>query len=251
MFSCWVRSESALVSTRNLLFVSIFCFTITASAQQRHLVLTNVDSATIWFDRIVTSQSAAIVNGPEYHISFKGLKTHPFYKSAEAQKSSATYENDIYENLDLLYDTYADILVLKTSASTGTFFVKLDKELVQTFELHHHHFKKFRGGPSSKEGAYYDVLFEEKHFAVLVRRIKLEQIEGRERDYVEEDVHYILNNGKWIRLTGKSSFSKTIQKDQRKALTAFIKSNGINLRRRRDEDLAKLGAFCYSLKEWK
>jgi hypothetical protein len=252
MSSYRARLENLFASTRFLLFVSIVCWTVTASARQtQHPIFALEDSVNVWFDKIVSPENAPLVNGEEYHISFKGLTTHPFYRNAESNRASVRYNNDMYENINLLYDTYADILVLKTSTSTGTFFVELDKDLVQSFTIHNHHFKKIYGGPATKGNAYYDVLFEEKQFAVLVRRIKLGRTEGVKRDYFEDDVHFILDNGRWTRITGKRSFSKKLKKDQRKALTGFIKSNGINVRKRKDEDFKKLGAFCYSLKELK
>jgi hypothetical protein len=98
-------------------------------------------------------------------------------------------------------------------------------------------------------GPYFDVLFEENQFAVVVKRRKFERFDGRTRYYEEDNVQYILNNGKWTRITGKGSFSKQLKKELRKELSTFINSNNINVRK--DEDLRKLGAFCYSLKERK
>lgn len=249
---CRVLSESTAIATRFVLSIVLVCSGFPVSAQQnQYPVLSNVDSAEVWFDQIVGPENAAIVNGPEYHIPFKGLRTHPFYQSPESDRSFIRYDNDLYRNIDLLYDSYGDNLVYKSVTSNNVLFIKLDNKLVQSFDLHGHHFKKFSEGMSAGIGAYFDVLFEEKKFAVVVKRRKLERIDGQTSDYIEDDVHYILNNGKWIRITGNGSFSKTLTKDKRKELTAYISSNQINVRKRRDEELRKVGAFCYSLKERK
>lgn len=246
------RSDNSFVAIQCLLSVVFVSFTIDAFTQQtRYRILTDADSAEVWFDQIVSPKNAAIVNGPEYHIAFKGLKTHPFYQSPESERSFARYDNDVYENVDLLYDTYGDILVLKCLTPNGAFFIKLDEKLVQRFDLHGHHFKKFDEGINAGIGAYFDVLFEQKQFAVVAKRVKLQRIEGRTRDYFVDDVYYILNNGTWIRITGNGSFYRILKKDQRKELTIFMKSNHINVRKRNDEDLRKVGAFCYSLNEKK
>lgn len=249
MSSCRVVSDHTFLIKR-FLSIAFVCTTLAVSAQQgEYPLLTRTDSAEVWYDQLVSPNHAAIINGPEYQLPFKALKTHPFYQSAESDRSFVEYDNDLYQHVDLLYDSYADILVLKCTSSNGVFLVKLDYNLVQYFNLHGHHFKKYNEGVKAGLGSYFDVLFEKDQFAVLVKRRKLERIEGSTSDYTVDDVYYLLNEGKWIRITGNSSFGQPFNKSQRKELAAFMKSNHINVRKRVDEDLKKLGAFCYSLKE--
>src|SRR6478736_3630250 len=136
-----VRSKTIFVPARYLLAIVLTWFITETSAQQNNYpALATADSAEVWFDQIVNPNSAAIINGSEYHLPFKGYRTHAFYMSAESQRSCVWYDDDLYKNLDLLYDTYGDILMLKWPTSRGTFFIKLDKNLVQGFDLHQHHF---------------------------------------------------------------------------------------------------------------
>jgi hypothetical protein len=250
MSSCRDLSDRAVVFSRLILSVVFVCLGIVTVAQQnRYPTLATADSAEVWFDKIVSQENGALVNGPAYHIPFKGFKSHPFYQSPESDRSFVRYDNDLYRNIDLLYDAYSDVLVYKCVTINNVFFIKLNNKLVDSFDLYHHHFKKYDEGIRTGIGSYFEVLFEKNQFAVLVKRRKVERIEGSRIDYVEDDVQFILSNGVWIRITGKSSFNKTLQKDQKKELAAFIKSNRINVRKRKDEDLRKLGAFCYSLKE--
>jgi len=252
MSPCRVRSSNPFTITRFVPSIILICVVRIASAQQSHYpILSNADSAEVWFDRIVSPEHAALVNGPAYSISFRGFKTHPFYQSPESDRSFVRYDNDLYRNVDLLYDSYGDILVLKCITASNVYFIKLDQKMVQRFDLHGHHFKKYDEGISAGIGAYFDILFEGTQFDVVVKRRKVERLDGSRSDYQEDDVYYIVNNGEWIRITGKGSFSKTLKKDQRKELSAFININNINVRKRKDEDLRKLGAFCYSLKERK
>jgi hypothetical protein len=252
MASSGVRSDHIPVTIRFLLSVLLACYTISTSAQQSlHPIFTHVDSAEVWFNKIVGPENVAIINGPVYHISFKGFKTHPFYQSAESDRTLLRYDNDLYTNIDLQYDTYKDILVLKRVTPTGVFLIELNSHLVQHFDLHGHHFKKYDEGIRAGIGPYFDVLFEENEFAVVAKRHKSERVNETTTDYLEDDVYYILSRGDWIKITSKSSFTKLLNKDQGKEMTAFIKSNRINVRKRKDEDLRKLGAFCYSLKERK
>ncbi|HEU5289376.1 MAG TPA: hypothetical protein VFU05_01960, partial [Cyclobacteriaceae bacterium] len=205
----------------------------------------------IWFDQIASPVNAAIVNGPEYRIPVMGTQSHPFFRSQESDRTYIHYDNDLYRNVDLLYDAFGDVLVYKFISPDKVLFIKLDSRMVQDFSLHQHYFKKYNEGIRAGIGAYFDVLFEKDDFAVVVKRRKVERLEGKLSVYIEDDVHYILNNGQWIRITGNGSFSKTLPKDQRKELTTFLKGNHINVRKRKDDDLKKVGAFCYSLKERK
>ena len=229
----------------------LLLFCSTATAQSSYPLLTNADSAEVWFDKIVDPKNSSLVNGFEYRVPFKGLTTHPFYQSPESDRTFIHYDHDLYNNVDLLYDSYSDAVVLKSVTSNGALFIKLDTRLVQSFDLHHHHFKKYDEGIRADIGAYFDVLFEENHYAVVAKRRKLERINGTTSDYIEDDVYYILNQGKWIRITGKGSFSTHLNKEQKKELAAFIKKNHINVRKRDEADLKTLGAFCYSLQEKK
>jgi hypothetical protein len=252
MSRCRVHSARNKASAKFILAVVLTATCVSSSAQQaRYPMLTNADSADVWFDQIVHPVSAAIVNGPEYRISFQGYKSHPFFLSPESDRTVVRYDNDIYRNVELLYDTYGDVLVHKFVTANTVQFIKLDNNRVQDFSLHQHHFKKFEEGVRAGIGSYFDVLFEKNDFAVVVKRRKLERLEGDRSDYVEDDVHFILDKGVWIRITGNGSFNRTLSKDQRKELAAFISSNQINVRKRKDEDLKKVGAFCYSLKEKK
>jgi hypothetical protein len=247
MFPCRVSSDCA-VNIQLVLSVFLLSSTIGTTAQSQYPALTNIDSAEVWFDQITYPENAAIVNGPAYHVPFRGLKTHPFYKSAESDRSFIWYDKDLYQHVELLYDSYGDILVLKSVTANGALFITLDEKFVLRFDLHGHHFKKFDEGIQAGIGKYFDVLFEADMFAVVVQRRKLERLNGSTRDYLEDDVYYILDNGKWIRVSGSGSFSKTVNKDQRKELSAFIKSNHLHVKKRKDDDMRKLGAFCYSLK---
>lgn len=252
MSRCRVSFSNVTHVTRLTLLITLTFSSIFSSAQQgNYPVLANADSAEVWFDKIVNPVSAAIVNGPEYRVTFQGFKSHPFYQSSESDRTYLRYDNDVYRNIDLLYDSYADILVYKFITANKVLFIKLNNKFVQDFTLHNHYFKKFDEGIRAGIGAYFEVLFEKDQFAVVVKRRKLERLTGERSDYIEDDVHYILSSGKWTRITGSGSFSKTLPKDKRKELTAFIKSNRINVKKRKDDDLKKLGAFCYSLKERK
>src|SRR5690349_16155814 len=111
---CRVSSKSITSVTRLTLLIALTFSSVVSSCQHgSYPVLTNVDSAEVWFDKIVNPISAAIVNGPEYRVTFQGLRSHPFYRSSESDRTYIRYDNDVYRNIDLLYDSYGDILVCK------------------------------------------------------------------------------------------------------------------------------------------
>src|SRR5689334_734443 len=104
MLPCRVYSGSTSLFSIMLVWLSL-----AASAQQgQHPAFENIDSVEVWFDRIVGPEGAAITSGPEYRISFKGLRTHPFFLSPESDRSFVLYDNDLYRRVDLLYDSYSD-----------------------------------------------------------------------------------------------------------------------------------------------
>src|SRR6188768_2996576 len=88
-------------------------------AQENQLA---AESPDLWFDQIVTIENSALINGLEYTIPFKGFQTHPFYQSADGERTTITYDGDVYRNVTLLYDAYSDEVILKSITSGGAFF---------------------------------------------------------------------------------------------------------------------------------
>ena len=226
-----------------------FGFIFPGSAQQNLKdQLTSEKDVERWFENTINPQYSFIINGPEYHTSFKGLKSHPFYKTAECEISFVVYNANNYRNVNILYDTYKDILILRCILPTGFVFIELDEKYVEQFDLHNHHFKKFDTGIAAGIGTYFDVLFEAKQFSIVVKRHKIQRIDTGTKDYLEDDVYYILNAGRWQWITGKRSFENIFkEKHHKDKLDQFLTTNRINVRAKNEADLARTGEFCYKL----
>jgi hypothetical protein len=230
-------------SKSNPIFVLLFLANMAAGFSQGTIVkgLTLEENTSIWFDQLIGQANSGIVNGREYQIPFKGFRTNPFFES-EPRMATVFYNGYVYAQIPILYDIYNDAIVLCYRSSEGTSFIQLDKEKIESFQLHSQPFKKIAGD-------FYEVLFSRTDFLLVARRIKTRQVQATVVDYERADRYYLIQNNEWIKLTGKKSFNKTLTRAARKRVKAFVKENRIKKGRVTDSDLSRIVSFYYELKQ--
>jgi hypothetical protein len=203
-----------------------------------------------WFDKIVSRQNTSLINGQEYFMPFKGFSTTPFFGSMELANEKVWYENQLYEDVPLLYDIYGDVLVLRIRDKNGLFaMVSVDKSKVEGFTLYHHRFRKYKDPRSAgnvPSYQYYDVLFEGRNLTLVAKRTKSRQVSGYVTEYEQEDKYYFIKGAQWIQLTSAKSFS-ALMESKKSEIDNFIKSKQIKVRKKEEKDLIAIAAFCNSL----
>ena len=201
----------------------------------------------VLYDQLVTTLNPELVNGPEYFVSFSGGATNPFYGSMEVSSNQLWYDNQFYSNVNLLYDIYSDLLILRYKSKTGLFnLIELDQSKVKGFTLHQHRFQKMTSPwPSArKEHGFYDLIYEGKSLMLISKRIKSESQTITQVEYKEDDRYYVIINNHWIYLAAPRILLG-LTKDKTK-IKAFIKSKKIRLKRMRESDLKEIAIFCDS-----
>jgi hypothetical protein len=203
----------------------------------------------ILFDKIIGLENSGIVNGREYMIPFRGLKSHPFF---DRQDASATveYDGNKYHEMQILYDIYSDILVFKVLTRAGSFaFIELDKSRVGSFDAYNHHFKKYNlVDLKFNVDGYFDVLFERESMSLVVKRSKISRVIDRVAEYEEFDQYFLIDHGRWIKFRKMKSFYTLLKsKESKRRLDNFMSSNGIKGRNATDEDLKKIALFYYEI----
>lgn len=180
----------------------------------------------IWFDSIVGVENSGIVNGPEYKLSVRGARTHPFFLTGETSGRIRTKEYAYVGTVK--YDVYAQTLVLKYVSDSSVRSVELEKETIKEFEIFGHRFKNF------SEKGFCDVLLEKDNLSLVVNRTKKPLTRQRMLDFHPVDFFYLVENGKWRPLRNKVSIIKLVDsKDKSRSLRKFI----------RDKRLKKKGFF--------
>ncbi len=203
-----------------------------------------------WFDKIVSRQNTSIINGPEYFMPFKGFSTTPFFGSMELANERVAYENQVYENVPLLYDIYDDVLVLRIRDKNGMFaMVSVDKSKVEGFTLYHHRFRKLTGpkpGSPVPVSQYFDVLYEGRNLMLVAKRSKSRHVSGYVTEYEPEEKYYFVKQGQWSQLSGVKSFYRLME-DKKDQINNFIESEKIRIKKKEEKDLIAIAAFCNSL----
>ncbi len=205
----------------------------------------------VWYDQIVPIQNSNLINGPEYFIAFNARKSNPFFGSLEQFNSQLWYNQQLYNNVNLLYDIYTDKLILRQRDKKGLFvMIELDQNKVESFTLYLHHFEKMKN-PKSPEGhadnGYYDLLYAGKNLMLVAKRDKFQQTEGSNIEYKLDDSFYMIKDNHWALIKGLHDITKLINNE--KEIQAFIKSKKINVRKRNESDLKALADFCDTLAE--
>jgi hypothetical protein len=236
----------------NIIFFLLGISTLAFSQQRKHNILAANAAKEVWFDGITGVENSGIYNGPEYKVAFKGYKTDPFYQATEPD-ATIMFDGNIYNHVQVLYDIFTDNIIVKYPASSGAVgFIQLDKRRVERFDAYGHHFKKFNKQivKTTGEVGFFDVLFEGSDISCVAKRIKYKRVEGKSQDYSQDDLYFIINGGKWLKLIGSKSFLKALpgkqNKENRKKLKTFISQN--HLSSRREENFAKIAAYCNTLK---
>jgi len=132
------------------------------------------------------------------------------------------YDGDLYRNVQLLYDIFSDNLILKYLRRDGFLsLVQLDRERVDSFEVYEHHFKKFDITDVNARlvPGFFDVLYTSPDLSVVAKRAKeTHVITISQVEYEPADRFYLIDNGRWTRLTGPAGFYALLQtKEQRKS----------------------------------
>jgi hypothetical protein len=204
----------------------------------------------LWFDQIVSTQNTELINGPEYFISFGGGTSQPFFGSLELKDSQLWFDQQFYPKVNLLYDIYADLLILRHRDKNGLFsMIRLDQSKVEGFTLNSHLFrtmKNLRSRGEFADNGYYDVLYEGKSLKLVAKHSKAESREGTKIEYKVNDRYYFIQHNKWIPISGTPSIFD-LMKSKKNEIKSFIKSKKFKVRKMKESELKEIAAFCENL----
>jgi hypothetical protein len=219
--------------------VSLLLVAYSTSAYSQDQAMTASDKKK--FDLITGIENSGVINGPQYKMQFRGASSNPFFGPGEV-KGIVRYNEEVFY-VTLLYDIYKDEIIVKhVNASAATWFIQLDKNLVQEFVIDGHMFKNFNG-------RFHDVLFEGDNLLLVSKRAKLDRARDQIINYFENDEFFIVDGTRWNRIANISTFEKILKsKEDKKQLRLFVKQNNIKVKKFRDEDLIRVATFVNELR---
>jgi hypothetical protein len=177
----------------------------------------------VWFDSLINQKNLPINQGvifSEKHRTFN--KNHHFLFENTFFKGNLKYNNQMYYNVSMKYDTYNDNLILKINSITENFHVILNKELISSFQLNNKTFYNIN------LSGFYEVIYKSesgtlvrKHFS---KRKAIKEEDFFYSDFTHEETVLLHKNNKFHVLKKKKHFHK-IFPNKKKMITDFFKMN--------------------------
>jgi hypothetical protein len=204
------------------------------------------------FDDVIGIENTELINGPKYIVPFQVSGTHPFYHKSIAAAGSLTFIGQPYFNLNLLYDIYSDELVVQQLRATGTHdLITVYKTNVESFRIHDHTFRNYQSSKAQELGivsGFYDVLYENAVFTLLVKRKKDTKVEMGLVQYENMDRYFFTRPGrKAIPFRGMQNFYQVLGDNDRKSeLRSFVRKNNLKIKKS-ERDLIMTAGYCYTI----
>lgn len=208
------------------------------------------DNKEKWFDQVVGIENTPLLNGREYSIAFRGATTHPFFGTRDLTNEQVVCRGRMYTNIQLLYDTYGDILVLRHRDSRGLYtLIELDKKYVDRFTLQGHQFRKMNNEKSpeaSLADGYFEVVYDGEYVKLVAKHQKESYVNASSRDYRASVRYFFVKGRQWSEVRNNSSAFNLIPGGKRQ-IAAFIKKNKIRMGRHEEQKLASVAMYCDNL----
>ncbi|MEY3432533.1 MAG: hypothetical protein RL131_469 [Bacteroidota bacterium] len=141
--------------------------------------------------------NSLIYNGTEFLKQFNQSKGNPFF-STETNKGKIKYQDNWYDNIELLYDCEDDAVI--TRDAQGLLKLRLIKEKTEAFFIDGHEFVKLKLVSSS--GEFYEQLYKGSRTLLVQWRKHLELDAQEMPKYELRRVIFVLDKDQIITLEG-------------------------------------------------
>ena len=191
-----------------------------------------------------TQDQPRIYNGRRYKPYRMGfLSGTPFYQSDLYTAGSVIYEDGVYENVKLLYDQVADMLILQ-----GYFGIELISERVAQFTLYGHTFNRLVQDSVNNLPAsgFYEKLYKGR-IEILKKEKKiikenLSDTEGVRGEISGKIYYYLKKNGLYYLIKNQRTVFE-LMKDRQSEIQHFMKSNNLNFKKDKENTLTKIAGY--------
>jgi hypothetical protein len=177
-----------------------------------------------------------------YTVSF--YEGHPYFFKHELSKGSITYDNVIFENVDLLYDEAKDWVILQDS----THRIQLVSQRLQGFTIFDQPFVRLEKDANTPivASGFYQLLYdgEIKLYKREVKIITEKFTYSPDLSVLFEKVfyYYIKKGNRFYPIVKKKDFLKILN-DKGKEINDFLSAAHLNFRKDKDNTLTKVVAY--------
>lgn len=123
-----------------------------------------------WFDGVIGVENTNLLNGIEYIEQHVTINEHQkFLGSIYFTPGWLVYDGQPYYDLDMKYNVYDDLLLLR---GTGSKALQLHKSRVQEFSLDGHDFVNINADTTAAVKGFYEVMLETEVLSLLKKHTK-------------------------------------------------------------------------------
>jgi len=193
-----------------------------------------------------------ILTGKYNNDNYRGIKDHPYYNESSWNIGSVGYENQEYDSIEIKYDSYRDLLLVKYIDKQGYIRpIQLYSAKVDEFQIYEHHFQHLEGDslPNYISG-FFDILYSENNASVLAKRIKeIDQsntLTSLEQRFVTKDKLYIKLGQNFYEIKKRKSMLEVLS-DRKSELKAYLKLNKSRFKNDHEKELVEAVKYYNSI----
>lgn len=212
-----------------------------SSKDSSHLKL-SIKNVLEFYDQNIGEQSVKFNGSQNIGYPSAVIEKNPYFETSNFTKGSILYDQVYYNNVFLLYDEAADLVILQDSSHR----IELITERLEAFSIADHKFqylvKDNANASALLRTGFYQVLVENKTSLLTKETKKItEKIQGNELNYTIENSNYfyIKKAGRYFEIENKKGFFRLL-KDKEKELKRYIKVQHLNYRKDKIKTLSNV-----------
>lgn len=189
-----------------------------------------------------------LLQGKRYTPAYRHVKGTQ-YLTNDWKLGIVNYMDHPYADLPIWYDTYADELILLDWQGYGYGYIKLVRELIQSFTFDGRHFINPLYGSYKKyklEGAFYEEVINDQ-ITLLIRRSTEIRETNFNYEFVRKDKKILLKDGVLFELSNKKSLLKLLGDKDKMLINTYIKKNIRRFKDASDQDWVQLLRYYNNL----
>lgn len=230
-----------------ILFTIAFLFElIPAKAQisssDSSFLKTSFKNVLNYYDQNIGEQAGKFNGGQNIGYPQGVIEKNPYFLSPNFTKGYIIYDQVLYNNVNLIYDEAADLVVLQDSSHK----IELITEKLEAFGIGDNHFqfliKKDANTNAILKTGYYQLLVDNTTSLYTKETKKIdEKIIGSELTYTigTSNYYYIKKQGRFYEIQSRKGFFR-ILKDKEKEIKRYIKTQHLNYRKNKTATLTNV-----------
>ncbi len=225
------------------LLVFIFFLSSVGYAQSQAKNLNLDENIDAWYNLLIEAENSIAQQGTYFPIKGQTSTNHQFYQSMDWAKGTLHIDGFKHENIDLLYNTFEDIILVKNLGQYPWLYkaLKPNPKLITAFSVYA---KDFINLPDSVAGhQFYEVLFNHPKIKLLSKRKKEKMIRSGQYEYQNKDQLWLIYDGKMTKINHKKQFYQLFPA-HKKSLKNFMRSSLDYYESKTEIGILKIVKYC-------